>query len=226
MKNDLKILSLFLTLFCMATLAFAKDTELTIVALGDSTTAGTPGFTPSLSLHAAGRGDVKSQYAYWLMQKNPKWKVLNRGVNGERSDQILSRFDRDVLGNKPDTVVVVAGVNDIFQRKPIKGIQDNLMKLHAKAKENEIGFILCTILPYDIASPEAFENIQKMNQWILEYSKKENLESCDTFKATAHPKNPRMLVSSADHIHPDAEAYKKMSEEIETAINKWLKKSL
>jgi hypothetical protein len=48
-----------------------------------------------------------------------------------------------------------------------------------------------------------------MNQWILDYSKKEKLESCDTFKATAHPKNPRMLASSADHIHPDAETYKK-----------------
>lgn len=221
----MKILSFFLALFFVATFAFAKDTELTIVALGDSTTAGTPGFTPSFNLHAAGKGNIKSQYAYWLMQKHPKWKVLNRGVNGERSDQILNRFDRDVLANKPNAVVVVAGVNDIFQRKSIEETKKNLEKMHAKAKENKIGFILCTVLPYDIASPEAFENIQKMNQWILDYSKKEKLASCDTFKATAHPKNPRMLASSADHIHPDAETYKKMSKEIETAISKWLKKA-
>ena len=38
----------------------------------------------------------RSQYAYWLMQAHPDWVVLNHGVNGERSDQILARFERDV----------------------------------------------------------------------------------------------------------------------------------
>ena len=214
MKKLFQILSFSFVLFAVTSLTFAKDKELTIVALGDSTTAGTPGFEPSFNIHAAGRGNIKSQYAYWLMQKHPKWNVLNRGVNGERSDQILARFNRDVAGAHADLVVVIAGVNDIFQRKAIEDIQSNLKSMHQKAKENNIGFLMCTILPYDIASPEAFENIQKMNAWILDYSKKEKLQSCDTFKATAHPQNQRMLVSTADHIHPDAEAYKKMSEPI------------
>jgi hypothetical protein len=42
------------------------------------------------------RRNIESQYAYWLTQKHEDWKVLNRGVNGERSDQIRARFDRDV----------------------------------------------------------------------------------------------------------------------------------
>ena len=64
---------------------------ITIVALGDSTTAGTPGFQSPLEAPPNGAGNVESQYAYWLMRAHPEWQVLNRGVNGERSDQIRAR---------------------------------------------------------------------------------------------------------------------------------------
>src|SRR5262245_14539296 len=66
-----------------------------IVALGDSTTAGTPGFKSPLEAPPNGAGNAESQYAYWLEKTNPDWKVLSRGVNGERSDQIRARFARD-----------------------------------------------------------------------------------------------------------------------------------
>ena len=38
-----------------------------IVALGDSTTAGTPGWRSPLESPPAGSGDAQSQYSYWLM---------------------------------------------------------------------------------------------------------------------------------------------------------------
>ena len=71
-----------------------------IVAMGDSTTAGTPAFQSPVEAPPAGRGDETSQYAYWLMQAHPEWEVLNRGVNGERSDQIRARFERDVIDGR------------------------------------------------------------------------------------------------------------------------------
>ena len=65
-----------------------------------------------------GAGDETSQYAWWLMQAHPDWEVVNQGVNGERSDQILARFDRDVLARRPRVVVIIAGVNDVYQGRP------------------------------------------------------------------------------------------------------------
>ena len=91
-----------------------------IVALGDSTTAGTPGFLSPIEAPPDGKGDVTSQYAYWLMQWHKDWKVVNRGVNGERSDQIAARFDRDVLAHKPDVVVRWPG-----QPEPTRAIEDH-----------------------------------------------------------------------------------------------------
>ena len=86
----------------------------TIVALGDSTTAGTPQFKSPIEAPPSGRGDEKSQFAYWLMQAHPDWRVLNRGVNGETADDIEARFDRDVLKASPSVVIVIAGVNDVY----------------------------------------------------------------------------------------------------------------
>lgn len=86
-----------------------------IVTIGDSTTAGTPGFTSPIEAPPNGRGDATSQYAYWLMRTHPDWDVVNRGVNGERSDQIRARFERDVIAAAPKAVVIIAGVNDVYQ---------------------------------------------------------------------------------------------------------------
>jgi lysophospholipase L1-like esterase len=64
---------------------------ITIVALGDSTTAGTPGFRSPIEAPPDGSGNVESQYAYWLTQAHPEWEILNRGVNGERTDPRATR---------------------------------------------------------------------------------------------------------------------------------------
>ena len=74
---------------------------ITIVALGDSTTAGTPSFKSPIEAPPNGSGNVESQYAHWLMQMHPDWQVLNRGINGERADQIGARFARDAAAATP-----------------------------------------------------------------------------------------------------------------------------
>ena len=87
---------------------------LTIVGLGDSTTAGTPAFRSPSEAPPNGHGDPESQYAYWMMRGHPDWSVLNRGINGQTAAEIHRRFERDVLQVKPAYVILLAGVNDIF----------------------------------------------------------------------------------------------------------------
>src|SRR3954463_15853593 len=99
---------------------------ITIVALGDSTTAGTPAYKSPLEAPPNGSGNVESQFAYWLMQTHPGWQVLNRGVKGERSDQIRLRFARDVIAAKPSVVVILAGVNDVYQGRSAASVEREL----------------------------------------------------------------------------------------------------
>ena len=42
---------------------------------------------------------------------NPK--LLNRGIGGQTTPQMLSRFEQDVIAVKPRAVLILAGTNDI-----------------------------------------------------------------------------------------------------------------
>ena len=81
------------------------DDRIVIVALGDSTTAGTPAFRSPIEAPPDGAETRRASIAYWLMRAHPEWDVLNRGVNGERSDEIATRFDRDVVAAAPAVVI-------------------------------------------------------------------------------------------------------------------------
>src|SRR6266571_2847019 len=104
---------------------------LTIVGLGDSTTAGTPGFRSPLEAPPRGDGNPESQYAHWMMRSHPEWTVLNRGINGETSEQIRNRIPRDVLQVRPAYAIILAGVNDIFGDQRPETIERHLAAMYA-----------------------------------------------------------------------------------------------
>lgn len=43
------------------------------------------------------------------------WRVLNRGVGGDRTVELLSRWKADCLALKPDVLSVSIGVNDVWR---------------------------------------------------------------------------------------------------------------
>ena len=138
----------------------------TIAGMGDSTTAGTPGFLSPVEAPPEGRGDPQSQYCYWMMKAHPEWSVLNRGVNGERSDQILSRFERDVVAEKPVVVIVLAGVNDIYQGRRVESVKRNLEAMYVMAERNGIVPVAATVLPYNSAGRRERSAIREVNVWV------------------------------------------------------------
>jgi lysophospholipase L1-like esterase len=190
-----------------------------IVALGDSTTAGTPLFLSPLEVPADGEGDERSQFAYWLTQRRPDWRVLNRGVNGERSDQIAARFDRDVLALRPDAVIIIAGVNDVYQGRPASQVTSVLRDLYDRADRASIPVVAGSIVPYNTASPEACAAMREINRWIQdEAARRTNLTFADTRAAAAAADNPDRLAGSPDGLHPDVDGYRRMAEVLEPAI--------
>jgi lysophospholipase L1-like esterase len=190
-----------------------------IVAIGDSTTAGTPGFASPLEAPPSGRGDPTSQYGYWLEQSRPGWEVLNRGVNGERSDQIRGRFDRDVISVRPAVVVVIAGVNDVYQGRAARQVTRELRWMYDRARAAGIRVVAGTIIPYDTATPEQNVRMREINGWIRRQADADSsLGFADTRAAVAAPGMPDMLFDSPDHLHPSASGYRAMAEAIRPVI--------
>ena len=193
--------------------------SVTVVALGDSTTAGTPAFKSPIEAPPSGAGNVESQYAHWLMQAHADWRVLNRGVNGERSDQIRARFARDVVQAKPDVVVIIAGVNDLYQGRPAESVQRELELMYVAARAAKIPVVAGSIIPFNSATPDASGRMHAVNAWIRDYAVRHtDVVFCDTRAAVAAPGAPDRLVSSPDDLHPSPNGYRLMANALEPAI--------
>ena len=199
--------------------------QLTIVAMGDSTTAGTPGWKSRVEAPPSGAGDEKSQYAYWLMQAHPEWMVMNHGVNGERSDQIRGRFERDVVDLAPQAVVVIAGVNDVYQGREAQHVIEQLIAMYERATRVGIRVVAGTIVPYNTATPEQNGRMREINEWIRRFATDtKHIDFADTRSAVADSDDSDRLAESPDGLHPSPEGYRRMAEAIEPALTRILRK--
>ena len=195
-----------------------------IIAIGDSTTAGTPGHTSPIETPPDGSGNIESQYAYWLTQMRPEWQVLNRGVNGERSDQVRARFGRDAVQATPAVVVIIAGVNDIYQGRSAESVERELEAMYAAAHAAQMVVVAGSILPFNIATADQNARMHVVNDWIRDYAARhdDRVVFCDTRAASAAPGQPDRLVSSPDDLHPSPDGYKRMATALGPAIERAL----
>jgi lysophospholipase L1-like esterase len=183
--------------------------------MGDSTTAGTPAFKSPREAPPKGSGDETSQYAYWLMKARPEWDVINRGVNGERSDQIRARFERDVVAAAPRAVVIIAGVNDVYQGRAVEHVTEQLHAMYASAAQAGIRVVAGSIVPYNTATPEQNARMREINAWIR---RQPGVAFADTRAAAAAADNPDALFDSVDGLHPTAAGYRRMADAIQPVL--------
>jgi lysophospholipase L1-like esterase len=91
----------------------ASGQPVKIVAIGSSSTAGAGASSPAMNYPS--RLQVELQE---LMPRVPV-TVINRGVNGEESRDMLARFERDVLPENPDLVIWQLGSNSVLRDRPL-----------------------------------------------------------------------------------------------------------
>jgi acyl-CoA thioesterase I len=91
-----------------------SGTPLTIVAIGSSSTAGA-----GASSVAA---NYPSQLAADLRERFPgrDITVLNRGVNGEETDNMMARFAADVVAAHPQLVIWQVGTNSVLRDRSLE----------------------------------------------------------------------------------------------------------
>jgi len=191
---------------------------LTIVGIGDSTTAGTPGFRSPLESPPHGAGDPRSQYAFWMMRLHPEWKVLNRGVDGQTAAEIRGRFKRDVVEARPAVAIILAGVNDLFSGGEPEPVERDLGTMYADALDGDIVPVAASVLPYDRATPTATAAIFTLNHWIESFAKVLDIPFCDTHAAVGDPTAPHRLRGTPDGLHPDVDGYRRMGEALARTI--------
>ena len=92
----------------------ASGEPLTIVAIGSSSTAGAGASSPAAS--------YPSRLAVELKQRLPgdDITVLNRGVNGEETPDMMARFETAVIAEHPKLVLWQVGTNSVLRDQPLK----------------------------------------------------------------------------------------------------------
>jgi acyl-CoA thioesterase I len=91
----------------------AAGRPITIAALGSSSTAGAGASSPAMSYPS--RLEVELRTLMPRLQVT----VVNRGVNGEESRDMLKRFERDVFPENPDLVIWQVGSNSVLRDRPL-----------------------------------------------------------------------------------------------------------
>ena len=105
----------------------------TIVALGDSLTAGL-GVDENLAYPSLIEKRLEADGHFF--------KVVNAGISGETSSGTLSRINWVISILKPDMVILVTGANDGLRGIDSKLLKQNLDQIIAILKENHIRIIL------------------------------------------------------------------------------------
>jgi acyl-CoA thioesterase-1 len=130
------IIALALTIsaaFFLPARAIADEvTPVTIVAFGDSLTAG----------YGVKAGEsFAAQLQMALQAKGHKVKIVNAGVSGDTTAGGLERLDWS-LQPKPDGVILELGANDALRGVDLKETRANLDKILAKLKAENIDFLI------------------------------------------------------------------------------------
>lgn len=174
-----------------------------IVCLGDSITYGFP-FGPHES---------------WVRMLDDviEGEVINQGINGNTTTDMLRRFDRAVLRYEPTHVIIMGGINDIFCGESFDRIVWNLKTMIEKALSENIRVILG--IPTAVDESYWEEMIQRIRDWLINYAADTNLPVIrfhDAFYDENGNLKSELLLD--DGGHPSLKGYKAMFKQIDLTV--------
>lgn len=185
-----------------------------VAALGDSITAGSPGYDPDpRQRDNLGFGaDRKSQWEYWAEQKHPGLRFRNCGVYGERTDEIAQRLDGCAKGAQ--ALIVQGGINDIAQGRPVEPAAENLRRMVKRGKELGLRVAITELLPWNNGYPEADPKIRRLNELIHGIARDEHVPVLPFYETLEDPDRPGRMKEewTSDGDHPSVEGYRLLGE--------------
>lgn len=168
-----------------------------------------------------------SQRPEFFSQNN----YIGRGIGGQTSPQLLSRFREDVINLKPKAVLINIGTNDVAENT---GPYDpeftlgNIKSMAELAKANGIKVILSSVTPAGSYRwrPEienVVEKIKALNEGIKAYAKANKFAYVDYFSEMCDEKGALRSDLGEDGVHPNAEGYAIMERIAKKVIDKVVK---
>ena len=177
----------------------------TIVFFGDSITDTCKWYHQE---HPYGAGFVnilKSEFDVSYPDLNIK--VFNGGIGGNKTEDLILRFDQDVKSKKPDIVFLLIGINDIWHPYD-KNIEPNINDIIYRIDQiitniKNINSKIVVLTPFLFPNNDYFNNLMPYfnnlsNEYLL-YIKENNIEYIDLYKIM---KKSNTFNITKDSVHP------------------------
>ncbi len=176
---------------------------LKIVCLGDSITYGWP-WGPEISWTT-------------MLARVIDAEVINQGIPGNTTSQMMERFDRAVLAHHPTHVIIMGGINDIVWQESFDRIVWNLRSMAEKAAEHDIKVVFG--MPTAVDDDYLEKLTQRIRNWINTHADQHGIPVIN-FHQAFYNQEGKILnqLLAADGAHPTQEGYQAMFAQIDTSI--------
>ncbi len=177
--------------------------KMKIVCLGDSITWGYPHGTPFSWVS--------------MLEKVMDAVLINEGINGDTTGQMLRRFDLSVLAYRPTHVIIMGGINDVFSRISFDRTVFNLKTMAEQAAEQNIRVIFG--LPTAVDFPEYERMLRRIREWMKDFASEHGYPVINFTRAFYDSSGKiRTGLLMEDGGHPTVEGYQAMFEVIDTKV--------
>ena len=178
-----------------------------------------------------------SYAANWSLPAIGAFRVINAGIPGQQSLEMLVRFDRDVVAVRPRAVVLWGFINDIFRAddmdRSAARVRESYEEMVRRARANGIEPILATEVT--IRAPKTMvetvmatvgwllgrrsyqdqvnAQVTSVNQWLRDFAQREELLLLDLQRTIGSGDGPRRWSYAVeDGSHISAEGYRALTE--------------
>ena len=191
-----------------------------IIFFGDSITEGGRDRSDPASL-----GDQYVDLFYNKLRnlyEDTSFTVLNRGVSGDRIADLAARLDTDVLSEKPDAVILLAGVNDVvreyapgekFDADAFAAIYEDVLK---RIKESGAKLIVAEPFLFAVPDKKRFRRdfdaaLKKIRALAIEYADA-HVALDEIFAGVSQ--NAGIAAYSPDGVHPTHRAERLIADNV------------
>lgn len=194
--------------------------QMTYSALGDSLTSG------------VGADDYSQSYPYLLAQyfagNDYQLTLEDRSVPGAKTSDLMQGLLATAIGDQPDIVTVLIGVNDIHGHVSAETFRANYDQILSRLKNETQANVYVINIPYiggaDMMLPpyrHLFdERTKQFNGIIKALAAKYQLKYVDLYTPTVDLFKKTGSHYSVDSFHPSAEGYKIWADLIYADLNK------
>ncbi|MCI4591869.1 SGNH/GDSL hydrolase family protein [Sphingobium sp. BYY-5] len=143
-----------------------------------------------------------------------KGGLVDRGISGQTTAQMLVRFRADVIALKPQAVHIMAMTNDIAGNTgaaTMETVLGNIQSMADLARAHGIKVIIASVPPAGAFpwSPDKqpVPQIAAINQWLADYARANGFTFIDYHAAMAEADGAMKPGLSSDGVHPTKEGY-------------------